>query len=287
VGGWVELSHDRLIQALLRGGPIKRGDERSDPADYLRAAELALSEGQFGLAAKHAEEALRHSGTEGGLQAEIESFLGNINDLAGNVDESISHYQAAVELFASLRGTDGAIATLLTAIAQLRIRQGDVAAALRELRAAVRHNPTDLGIQTSLAWALWHSGRPTAALDVLDNALNLEGNTAEALRARGEMYADLGEGGQAARDLKRTMPHYLPSTQAAYALALALNGNVAEAMRFIPSTDKEQDASILLRVARVLAAADQSEKAAQLANRARLPTARPPLPPHLKTLPMD
>ncbi|GAA4573696.1 nSTAND1 domain-containing NTPase [Planotetraspora kaengkrachanensis] len=281
VGGWVELSHDRLIQPLLRGGPIKRGDERSDPTEYLRAAELAMSEGQFGLAAKHAEEALRHIGTDTRLQGEIESFLGNIYDLAGNARESISHYRSAVQLFASLRGTDGAIAALLTAIARLCMRQGDLATALSELRAAVRQNPADLGVQTTLAWALWHSGRANAALDVLGNALNLEGNTAEALRARGEMYADLGEAGKAIQDLERVLPHHLPSTRAAYALALAMNGDVSEAMRLVPPTDREQDPAVLLRVARVLKSDGQHEKAAQLASRARRSTAQPGLPPHV------
>ncbi|HEY9523858.1 MAG TPA: hypothetical protein VIR33_11515 [Thermopolyspora sp.] len=280
VGGWVELSHDRLIQPILHGGSAGNGAGRPDPADHLRAAELALSDGQFGPAAKHAEEALRHHGTDTRLRAETESFLGNIHYLADGIEEAVAHYRAAVQLFASLRGSDAAIATLLAAIAQARIHQGDMAAALRELRAAVRQNPADLGIQIKLAWALWYGGRPTAALDVLDNVLNLEGNTAEALRARGEMYADLGEAGKALRDLDRTGPHHLASARAAYALALALSGDPSEAMRVIPPIQEEQDASILLRVARVLAAGGRHAEASEPARRARRAT-RPPLPPHL------
>jgi tetratricopeptide (TPR) repeat protein len=281
VGGWVELSHDRLIQPLLHGGGTEGREAEPGLADHLRAAEIALSDGQFALAAKHAEEALRHCGTDTRRRAETESFLGNIHYLAGDAREAIAHYRTSVQLFASLRGTEAAVATLLAAIGQARIHQGDVTSALRELGSAVRQNPSDLGIQVKLAWAMWYSGRPAAALDVLDNVLDLKGDLTDARRARGEMRADLGDAPQALRDLQRAHPHQLPGARAAWALALALAGSVPEALHALPPDKDEQDAAVLLRVARVLAAADRPADAADLAARAVRAT-RPPLPPHLK-----
>ncbi|GGL18092.1 hypothetical protein Sme01_55530 [Sphaerisporangium melleum] len=280
-GGRVRLASDRLAGPLLRNGPAGHDAERPGPAALLHVADLALSEGRLDGAVKHAEEALRHAGGDARLQAEIEVFLGDVHYLGDRVAEAITHYRLAVRHLASLRGTDGAIATLFAALAQAQLRRGDLAAALTELRSAITRNPGDLGVRVKLAWALWQGGRPQAALDAIDEAIDLGGDVSAAIRARGEMRADLGAAAPALRDLERTLPHHSPAARAAYALALALNDEVAAAGRAVPPVEEERDASVLLRVARVMSLTGREQEAAQLAGRARLPGGRPPLPAHL------
>ncbi len=75
--------------------------------------------------------------------------------------------------------------------------------ALEELRAAIDRMPGDPVIQTDLALALWRLGESEAAVTVLTAVLALDGGNTVALRARGEILADLGEARQAMLDLDR------------------------------------------------------------------------------------
>ncbi|WP_449065118.1 nSTAND1 domain-containing NTPase [Planomonospora algeriensis] len=218
---WCELSHERLIQPILQNDhSAERIEGRVLPEEYLRAAELAFRDGEFALAAKQAEEALNRCEDDTWLRAEIESFLGNVAHRREDFDKAVAHYRTAAVLFETL-GATTAVGRLLAGIGRLRLAQGRPSVAVQELYSAIRRVPGDPAIQTELAWALWYDGHPEAARDVLTDVLTRDGDTAEALRARGEILADLGRTAEALRDLDRCRPLQWPSTRAAYALALA------------------------------------------------------------------
>ncbi|MBG0830315.1 tetratricopeptide repeat protein [Planomonospora sp. ID67723] len=280
---WCELSHDRLIQPITQNDRTTEQVERSDgPEEYLRAAELALRDGEFGLAAKHAEEALERCGDNTRLRAEIESFIGNVAHRREDYEKAVTHYRTAAVLFETL-GATSAVGRLLAGIGRLRLAQGRPSVAVRELLSAIRRVPNDAAIQTELAWALWHDGHPDAARDVLDDVLSREGNTAEALRARGEILAVTGQGNAALRDLERIRPLQWPSARAAYALALSLTARAAEAEREIAELlpEAEDHGPALLYAAKVREAAGDGGAAAELARQARAAQS-PALPAHLR-----
>jgi tetratricopeptide (TPR) repeat protein len=285
---WYELQHDRLIEAIKRGG--EGAFETTGPPthataqDYLRAAELALADGAWGVAEKHAQEALRICGpADIRMRAEIESFLGNIAHERGQPEKAAERYRKAAGLFEALQDTL-AVGQLLAAIGQSLLAQGRRSEAVAELRAAVARVPNDLTVQTELAWALWHSGHPRAAVPILSSVLAIDGNTPEALQARGEILADLGEAGEALRDLDRVRRHLAPTSRAARGLALALLGRFDEAEREIVSALAEagDSATVLLYAARVRALGGDPVGAADLARRARAVT-DPALPSHQRS----
>lgn len=265
---------DRLVRPFLRE-PADRTPP--DEADRLDTAAAALHRGWFEVAEKLAgQEILQPEGVRS--KARAESLLGDAAYLRDNLDGAITHYREAARLFATMGGSDQIVAALLTAVGRILIDQGAYGDAVTELRSAVRRSPEPF-IQTELAWALWYLGHESGAVDVLDGALRSDGNTHEALRARGEILSDL-EPQRALRDLDRLRPHELPSTQAAYALALALSGDVRGAVAAVPTLDVDSDATTLLRTARVMEVAGRDSEAARLAGRARESTSRP-LPPQM------
>jgi tetratricopeptide (TPR) repeat protein len=278
-GGQCLLSHDHLVRALMRGGAGKHADAPPDLAEHRRRAELALREGDFQRAATYAEVALRHCGPNMRRRAEIESLLGDIAYRDDRLAGAVEHHSRAAALLQGVAGADAELAAQLLAIGRIRIRQGHLELALNELEAAARRRPGDPAVQTQLALALWAGGSANGALDLLDEVLGREGDRGEALRARGEILADLGRSEAALRDLGQVGPLSSPSARAAYALALALAGRIAEAMECVPAAEGETSAVVLLRIARVHEAAGRTEEAAVLARRAR--ESRLPLPVHL------
>lgn len=279
---WCELSHERLIQPILQNDHVVvRAESRSFPDDYLRAAELSFRDGEFALAAKQAEEALARCGGNTRMRAEIESFLGNVAHRREDFEKAVSHYRNAAVHFETL-GATSAVGGLLAGIGRLRLAQGRPSVAVRELYSAIRRVPNDLNIQTELAWALWYDGHPDAARDVLNDVLGREGNITEALRARGEILAGLGQAEAALRDLDRVRPLQWPSTRAAHALALASLGRLPEAEREVRAVLAEagDHGPVLLYAALVRASAGDAASAADLAQRARAARA-PGLPAHL------
>nr|BFE78768.1 hypothetical protein GCM10020093_013690 [Planobispora longispora] len=218
---WCELSHERLIAPILqKEQAVEQAENRIAPSEHLRAAELALRDGEFVLAEKQAEEALARCGDNTWLHAEIQSFLGNVAHRRENFDKAITHYRDAAVLFETL-GATSAVGRLLAGIGRLRLAQGKPSVAVRELVSAISHLSDDMNIQIELAWALWYDGHPDAAQDVLNDVLGKEGNALEALRARAEILTHLGQADAALRDFARVRPLQRPSTRAAYALALA------------------------------------------------------------------
>ncbi len=279
---WYELQHDRLIE------PIRRMDDTAlgplpqvKPAEYLHTAAEALAAGDFALAKKQVERALQASpDTDLRLRAEAESFLGNIAHERGEPREAEARYRAAAPLFEVLQDTP-AVARLLAAIGQSLLAQGRRAEAVDELRAAVGRVPNDLTVQTELGWTLWHLGQQRAAIAVLTSVLAIDANAPEALRARGEILADLGDAEGALRDLDRVRRQHRPSTRAARGLALATLRNLGAADQEIDTARTEAPGSgpVLLYAARVAALGGDPAMAADLTRRA-LAATDPPLPPH-------
>ncbi|MCW2885984.1 MAG: hypothetical protein JWL58_2846 [Streptosporangiaceae bacterium] len=287
---WYELQHPRLLKPIHQLGNKLGPIRRPEPPARLRAAELALSEGDFNLARRHVEGAKRACGKdEMRILADAESFLGNIAHAKGEPVTAAGHYRKAAGMFEALQDTS-AVGRLLAALGRLKLTQGADAAeqranateAVKELRAAAGRIPNDLVVQTGLGQALWHAGQAQAALAVLNAVLTHDGDTPEALRTRGEFLADLGDAESALRDLSRVDRHARPSTQAAWALALALRHQIETAQYELDNVvaDASDNGPVLFRAARVQRLSGDPVAAAGLVTRA-LAAKHPPLPPHL------
>ena len=250
---WFELLSDRLIDPLR-----KAPDERPPPVgadEYLRAAQRALTLSELDLAEKHAEQALRVSpGAAFRLRAEATSLLGNLAVERERLKQAEAHYRAAARLFEAARDSE-AVARQLAAAGQMLLAQGRPADAVSQLRAAVDRIPNDLVTQTELGLALWQLGEARAAVAVLTSVLAIDGGNPEALRARGEILADLGDARDAMADLERVVVHDRPSTRAARGLALAELGDQSAASRDIEDAIVEapRNGPVLLYAARATA----------------------------------
>jgi tetratricopeptide (TPR) repeat protein len=280
---WYELQHDSLIEPIRRMDDTALGPlPRLRPAEYLRIAAEGLAAGDLVLAEEQAKKAIQASAdTELRLRAEAESFLGNIAHERGEPIEAEARYRAAAPLFEVLQDTP-AVARLLAAIGQSLLAQGRRAEAVDELRAAVGRVPNDLTVQTELGWTLWHLGQQRAAIAVLTGVLGIDGNAPEALRARGEILADMGDAESALRDLDRVRRQQRPATRAARGFALATLHNLGAAdQEEIDSalTEAPDSGPVLLYAARVAALGGDPAMAGDLARRALVAT-DPPLPPH-------
>jgi tetratricopeptide (TPR) repeat protein len=253
----------------------------AEPAEHLRTAAEALAAGELTLAQRQAERALlRSAATDLRLRAEAESFLGNIAHERGKPTEAEARYRAAAPLFEVLQDTP-AVARLLAAIGQSLLAQGRRAEAVDELRAAVGRVPNDLTVQTELGLTLWQQGQQGAAIAVLTGVLAVDGNAPEALRARGEIFADMGDAERALRDLNRVRRQHRPSTQAARGVALATLSHRGAADQEIDAALSEAPDSgpVLLYAARVAELSGDPAIAADLARRA-IKAEDPRLPPH-------
>lgn len=279
---WYELQHDRLIEPIrLLEDTALRPMPQAEPAEQLRTAAEALAAGELTLAQQQAERALRRSAvTDLRLRAEAESFLGNIAHERGKPTEAEARYRAAAPLFEVLQDTP-AVARLLAAIGQSLLAQGRRAEAVDELRAAVGRVPNDLTVQTELGLTLWQQGQQGAAIAVLTGVLAIDGNAPEALRARGEIFADMGDAERALRDLNRVRRQHRPSTQAARGVALATLSNRGAADQEIDAalTEAPDSGPVLLYAARVAELSGDPAIAADLARRA-IKAEDPRLPPH-------
>jgi len=207
-------------------------------------------------------------------------LLGNIAHERGKPAEAEAHYRAAAKLFEAVRDT-GAVASQLAAVGKTLLAQGQPADAVEELRAAADRIPNDLTVQTELGWALWELGQCRAAVAVLTSVLEVDGGNPDALRARGEILADLGEARDALRDLNRVLRHGQPSAHAARGLALAELGDQGTAGREIESAlgDAPSNGPVLFYAARAESLGGNRPAAVDLARRAVNAT-DPALPAH-------
>jgi tetratricopeptide (TPR) repeat protein len=287
---WYELLADRLIQ------PLRDAKDElpptADPTEYLAAAEQALARDELDVARRHARAAMRSSGqTDLRLHAETESLLGNIAAERGESTEAKieaeSHYRAAAGLFEALRDTP-AVAAHLAAVGQLLIAQERPEDALDELKSAIDRMPSDPVFQTDLAIALWQLGESRTAVAVLTSVLSTDGGNRVALRARGEILADLGEARRALLDLDRVTLESWPSTRAARGLALAKLGHQSSANLEVDEAVEEapSNGAVLLHAARAKALNGDDHAAEDLAWRA-VDATDPGLPPHHREVALD
>jgi tetratricopeptide (TPR) repeat protein len=278
---WYQLLSDRLI------GPLRKATVERPPLPaptvYLRAAERALTLGEFDLAERYAEQALR-ARPDLRLQAETRSLLGNLAHERERSPEAEAHYREAASLFEAARDT-GAAARQLAAVGQMLMAQGRANGAIKELRAAVDRAPNDLMLQTELAVALWHLGESRTAVAILDGVLRIDAGNTEALRARGEILADLGDAPRAMLDLDRKAVSVRPSALAARGLALAELGDYPAANKEIGDAVAKapRNGPVLLYAARVSALGGDELSTEELAQRAVNAT-DPPLSPQHREL---
>ncbi len=269
---WYELLADRLIQPLR-----DTADELPPPAvpaGYLAVAERALAQGDLTVAERYAGLTLRHSAdTDLPLRAETESLLGNIAAERGEASEAKAeaenHHRASARLYEAV-GDISAVASQLAAVGQLLVIQHRPDDALEELSGARDRMPSDPVIQTDLALALWRLGDSQGAVAVLTRVLALDGGNTVALRARGEILADIGEARQAMLDLDRVPLAERPATRAARGLALAELGDRSGANLAVDDAVAEApwNGDVLLHAAQAKAINGDENAAEELARRA-------------------
>jgi tetratricopeptide (TPR) repeat protein len=277
-----------LSRRLVR--PLREAANAAPPAggnaDLLGQAKHEIALGHQDMADRYIRRALRTMpGNEWRLRAEANSMLGNLALDRGHPAEAEACYRAAADYFEVARDT-GAVASHLAAVGQTLLEQGQVSEAVRELRAAVDRAPRDVTVQIKLGWSLWWFGQGRAAVAVLTGVLDIDGATLEALRARGEILADLGEAGDALRDLKRIEGHEWPATRAARGLALAALGSPdADADIRAAVDDGPRNGPALLYAARAYVLQGDRAAAVELARHA-LDSTDPLLPAHQRAAAM-
>lgn len=266
---WYELLSARLIEPLQQAVDVLPPPAR--PAEHLSAAERALTRGELDTAERYALTALRSAhDTDLQLRAQVESLLGNIAVEREKPAEAESHYRVAADLYEAMHDTLAA-ASQLAAVGQTLVAQDRLPEAVDELYSAIGRMPSDPVMQTDLALALWRLGESRAAVSVLTSfLLKVDGGNSVALRARGEILADLGEARQAISDLDRVTLEERPSSRAARGLALAELGDQPRATIEVDNAVAKapHNGAVLLYAARAKALAGDECAAKELAQRA-------------------
>jgi Flp pilus assembly protein TadD len=265
---WYELLSERLIMPLRQGAADLASPDA--PADCLRAAQRELTLGDLDSAERDALAALRAAPAHAfRCRAQAQTVLGNCSWERGLPHEAELRYQAASEL-SQASGDATTVALSLAAVGHAMAAQGRPADSIRMLSAAVERAPHDSLLATELGIALWQFGDGRAAVAVLSSVLGVDGANREALRARGEILADLGDAQAAIYDLDRVPLEDQPSTRAARALAIAELGDKVTARREIETaiTAAPRNGPVLLYAARATALHGDRAAAGMLARRA-------------------
>jgi tetratricopeptide (TPR) repeat protein len=273
---WYQLLSDRLIDPM-RHVNVKRATPPTAD-DYLRTANRELARGQAETAHACAMRALV-SQPSLRVRAYGELCLGNVMHELGERTEALGHYQEAASLLEAV-GDSGASVLCQAAAGQTLLGLGDIREAVTEFRAAVERAPNDLVLQTQFAIALWQLGEGEAAVAILNGVLGIDGSILEAVRVRGEILADLGEARSARLDLERQSVRDRASALAAHGLALAELGDHGEAAKEVNAAVRtaQQDGRVLFYAARALALTGDKVTAWELAQRA-VDANDPPLSP--------
>jgi tetratricopeptide (TPR) repeat protein len=272
------------LQDDLLAGPVRelRVSDLGPPVarsgtEELALAVRALADDDFDRARRHAEAALRLSGDDLRARADAESLLGDVAFLRGDHQTAETHYESAA-YFAETFADPQVVSRLLAALGRTLLAQGREVEAVNRLRAAVGRQPGDLTFQIELGRALSRSGQRQTAVAVLSDVLAVDGDTPDALQARGELLAELGQATEALRDLDRVRSSRRPVTRAARALALATlrDHSAAHAELDAALADAPSSGPVLLYAARALELEGDRAAAAELAHRADQAT-DPPL----------
>lgn len=275
---WYELLSDRLIQPLREVTDVSPPPVRPDR--HLRLAEHALTLGQLDLAERYAREIIRYPQlSDRQLQAEAYSLLGNLCFEREKPQEAEKYYRQAMEHFAAASNV-AMVALQLAAVGQVLLSQGKFTSAAEALRLAAQRAPADLVIRVSYAKALWRLGHGWPAIAELTFALSIDGSYTAALRARGEILADLEKPDDALRDLDRVGSSGSVRVMAARGLALAKLGDHREARRVAEkvAADGSRNGPALLYAARAYKLCGDDGDAADLA-RLATEASDPPLDP--------
>jgi tetratricopeptide (TPR) repeat protein len=226
---WYQLLNDRLIEPL-RHASLK-GAVPPTANDHLAVARRQLALGEVDAALEHAKRAL-HGQPTLRMQAEAEALLANIAYEQGEPTEALPHYREATSLLQAAGDTAAAV-SCMAAVGQVLLTLGRFREAVAEFRIAVGIAPNTPALQTQFALALWQIGEGEAAVAILNDVLGANPGNREALRARGEILADLGDARRAMLDLERQSVRDRASTQAAHGLALARLGDYSGATKEI------------------------------------------------------
>ncbi|HUN30590.1 MAG TPA: tetratricopeptide repeat protein [Trebonia sp.] len=273
---WYQLLSDRLIEPLLH--PPTTPTIRPTARDWLRAAQRHLALGEIGLAREFSERTV-HNQPSLREQADAQSILGNVAYEQGELLDALGHYRQAAGLLEAV-GDTGAAVRSLAAVGQIQLTVGSIREAVATFRTVVERAPNDLVLQTQLALATWQFGEGEAAVAILNGVLTIDGGNREALRARGEILADLGDARSARLDLERQSVRDRASARAAHGLALAELGDHLEATREIHAaiTTAPRDGRVLFYAARASALNGDELASWELARRA-VDATDPPLSP--------
>jgi tetratricopeptide (TPR) repeat protein len=272
---------ERLITPLRRARDGIPAEPQSTA--LLSAAGRALVLGDLAAAERYATATLRTSSdTDLRLRAWLESLRGNIEWQRENPAQATQHYQEAARLFEVLQDT-ATVAVELAAAGKMLIAQEKPEEAVHELRAAVDRMPNDPVLQSDLGTALWYKGDSKSAVAFFTRVLRADGSDLRALRSRGEILADLGNGRDALRDLDRVILHDHPETRAARGLALAVLGDRVNADREIRQAIAEapRNGAVLLRASHAKRVSGDEVYAEELARQA-VDATDPALPPYYR-----
>ncbi|GAA4959635.1 tetratricopeptide (TPR) repeat protein [Nonomuraea thailandensis] len=274
------LQHERLAGPLLQARPAGRAALDTDSREHLEAAAVALAKGLWPEAERELRLAVQFGEEEDlRLQAEVECLWGDIAHARKDHERAGKHYREAAMLFEALQDTF-AVAWLLAAAGAVLLRDEERGAeVMAVMRSAADRLPDDLSLQVQLGRTLWLLGRDDAAKAILGGVLAADAAMPQALRARGEMLADLGDVRAALADLHRVRGYRPPTTRAAHALVLSALSREGEGENDLLSAlgDAPEHGLVLLYAARARAAQGDHAEAAALARRAL--TADPPLLP--------
>lgn len=256
---------DRLIEPLRLAGFAHPAVP--DAAEYLAAAERDLALGELDFAWHNGDRALQ-SARDHRERALAQSLLANVSYQRGRTAEALPRYREAAVLLQAV-GDNSASVHQVAAVGRILLAEDRADAAVAELRSAADRAPSDLGLQTQLALALWQLGEGPTAVGILNRVLSTDAGYVEARQARGEILADLGEATSAMADLDRTNPGR-PSVQAARGLALAeLGEHMAAAEQFKHAVDSaRRNGLVLLYAARALDLAGDKISARERAEQA-------------------
>ncbi|WP_020546393.1 tetratricopeptide repeat protein [Nonomuraea coxensis] len=216
----LQLQHPLLARALQRLGesPVAQPEPTAD--DLLRETEEAMTAGNPKLAEKYARAALATAGkarSDAHVSARI--TLGDVAYMLGDHGAACQAYEKALEIELLVDAGSPTVTYLYAAIARLHLLQGDMERALGVARASRVNQTAELIARLEVAQSFWRTNRHQAAVKELNVILERDPTHCEALRIRGEIYADWGKSQQAVRDLSSVAISAPPSARAAYILA--------------------------------------------------------------------
>lgn len=222
-GGGFQLQHPRLASALQRLGEAPLKQPELTAGDLLREAEQAMSAGNPQLAEKYAREALETAGRgDNDIQISARVVLGDIAYLRGEHESACQAYEQALEIELMVDTRSPAVAYLFAAIARVHLLRGDTELALGSARSGRLIPAGETITMLEIAQALWQANRHQAAIKELNLILDRDREHCEALRIRGEIYADHGKAQQAINDLSSVAVAAPPSARAAYMLVASV-----------------------------------------------------------------